>query len=229
MVFMYVGINYTPIAYTLPNGLQSVNGSSSTGGCQPESCVMMPISDTGINGCDCPGIAPVNGTLIDGVIPSIDTAQQGWASELFTVNRNGQDSIVIGFQFRANLEFDLRGIEIVLFHCPIQGIGVAGINVYSSFLFPAFISTASSLLVTRSSPPSDNCQSLSTISIPVQPSIVASEFYFFEFLFTGGSSVHQLNWLYLGEIRFSDEIPMMGPTTTIEITTTDNEGEIMNN
>ena len=83
-----------------------------------------------------------------------------------------------------------------------------------SFSQPSLISTASSLLITHSSPPSDNCQSLSTISIPVQPPIAASEFYFFEFLFTGGSSVHQLNWLHLGEIRFSDEIPASNTPTT---------------
>ena len=91
----YVGTYFSPAAYTLPDGLQSVNGSSSTGGCQPGSCVMMPISSTTINGCDCPGTDPVSGVLIDGVIPSIDTTQQRWASELFTVNRNGQDSTEI--------------------------------------------------------------------------------------------------------------------------------------
>ena len=71
-------------------------------------------------------------------MPSIDTIQQGWASELFTVNRNGQDSIMIGFQFLS--EFYLRGIETVLFHCPVQGIGVTGVKVYSSFIFVALIS-----------------------------------------------------------------------------------------
>ena len=173
---------------------------------------MMPYSGTAINGCDCPGNPPANGSLIDGVIPSIDTTQSGmWASELFTVNRNGQDSIIIGFNFLS--EFGIRGIEIVIFNCPVQGIGITGVKVYSSFNFPAFISAASTLLVTHSSPPSDNCRSLSTISIPVQ-SPMASFIYFVEFLFAGGSSVHQLNWLYLGEIRFSD-------TTTIR-----SEGEI---
>jgi hypothetical protein len=172
-----------------------------------------------ISGCDCTGISPVNGTLIDGVIPSIDTAQQGWARELFTVNRNRQNSTIIGFQFREELH--LRGIEIVIFHCPVQGIGVARIKIYSSFFFPTFMSGASSLLVTRNSPPSDNCQSLSTISISAQ-SPMEFNFYFIEFLFTGGSSVHQLNQLYLGEIRFSDEAP------TSNTSTTDSGGEIHN-
>jgi hypothetical protein len=158
----YVGTYISPIAYTFPDGLQSVNGSSSTGGCQPENCAMMPISGTAINGCDCPSTGPVSGVLIDGVIPSINTIQSGtWARELFTVNRNGQDSIMIGFQFRE--EFYLRGVEIAIFHCPVQGIGITGVKIYSAFAFPTFISAASSLLVIHSSPLSDtdHCQSLS--------------------------------------------------------------------
>ena len=179
---------------------------------------MMPYSGTAINGCDCLGSAPVNGTLIDGVIPSIDTTQQGWARELFTVNRNGQDSIEIGFQFLS--EFYLREIEIVLFQCSILGIGITGVNIYSSFFFPTFISAASTLLATLSFLPSDNCRFLSTLSIPIQPPMAPSNIYFIEFLFTGGSSVLQFNWLYVGEIRFSDEAP---PSNT---PTTESEGEI---
>ena len=184
---------------------------------------MMPISGTDINGCDCPGgITLVSGVLIDGVIPSIDTTQQGWASELFTVNRNGRDSIMIGFQLLS--EFYLRGIELTLFNCPIQGIGISGVQVYSSFVFPHFVSTASTLLITHNSLPRDNCQSLSTISILVQPPM-SSYTYFVEFLFIGGSTVHQLNWLCLGEIRFSDETSTTIPIVTTE-TTTENEGKI---
>ena len=212
IIVYYTGAFFQPIAYTFPDGLQSVNGSSNTGNCHPESCVMIPYSGSNINGCDCPGNTPVSGVLIDGVIPSIDTTQNGtWASELFTVNINGQDSIIIGFSFLS--EFGIRGIEIVIFNCPVQGIGITGVKVYSSFIFPTFNSFASTLLVTYSSPPSDNCRSLSTISIHVQ-SPMASFSYFVEFFFAGGSSVHQLNWLYLGEIRFSDETP----TTMIPIT-----------
>ena len=212
-----LGICFQPVAYTLPDGLQSVNGSSSTGGCQPESCVMMPISGTSINGCDCLGNTPVNGTLIDGVIPmSIDTIQQGWASELFTVSRIGQDSILIGFEFSS--EVYLRGIEIGLFNCPALGIGISGVHVYSSFVFPTFISSASTLLIKHSSTPIDSCQSLSIISIPILSSMGFSH-YFIEFLFTGGSSVHQLTWLYLGEIRFSDETPITASIIMTEITT----------
>ena len=115
----------------------------------------------------------------------------------------------------------------MLLNCPTQEIGITGVKVYSSlilFFQPSCISDVSTLLVTHNSLPSYNCQSLSTISITVQP-IELSDFYFVEFLFTSGSSIHQLNWLYIGEIRFSDEIPTMAPTTMIE-TTTENEGKI---
>ena len=227
--FKYVGAYFTPVAYTFPDGLQSVNGSNSTGGCQPESCIMMPIGDTTVNGCDCPGKTPAGGVLVDGIIPSIDTTQQGWASELFTVNRNGRDSIMIGFQLSQETSLQ-RVVEIILFNCPVQGIGITGAKVYSSFIFPQFISAASSLLVTYNSLPRDNCQSLSTISIPIQPPMGSSGLYFIEFLFTGGSSMHQLNWLHLGEIRFSDEPPTIvtstAPIAGMTETTAKNEGMI---
>ena len=73
---------------------------------------------------------------------------------------------MIGFQFSS--EFSLMWIEIVLFQCPVQGIGISGVNIYSSFLFPDFISFGSMLLVTCNSPPRYNCQSFSTLSVPGQ-------------------------------------------------------------
>ena len=94
------------------------------------SCVMMPISDN-INGCDCtcPGSTPASGVLIDGDIPSIDTTQSGtWASQLFVVNRKGQDTITIRFQFSDSLF--LRGVEITFFHCPVQTIGITSVKIY---------------------------------------------------------------------------------------------------
>ena len=111
----------------------------------------------------------------------------------------------------------------MLFNCPVLGIGITGIKIYSSFIFPQFFISASTLLVTNISLASENCQSLSTISVPLQPPIT-SYYYFIEFLFTGGSSVHQLSWLYLSEIRFSNETPPMIPTAVIKITTDIEEG-----
>ena len=65
------------------------------------------------------------------------------------------------------------------------------IKVYSSFLFSQFIVAASTLLTTLNSPPSENCQSLSTISIPVQPPLASYNLYFIEFL-TNCTLVYQV-------------------------------------
>ena len=73
----YVGAVFQPIAYTFPDGLQSINGSNSTGGCRKD-CVMMPIPGTTTNACDCPGTTPAaTGDLVDGITPYIDTNQNG--------------------------------------------------------------------------------------------------------------------------------------------------------
>ena len=181
---------------------------------------MMPPTGT-LNGCDCPESlsTSVNGVLIDDVIPSIDTTQHGtWATELFVVNKNGQDSFVIGFWF--NTDIPLREVEVTYLDCQIWGTGTSAINVYSSFVFPAFVSSASTLIGVLSlvDDTAQSCTSLKTVSIPIQ-TMGASLFIYIEFSFVGGSSVHPLNWFHLAEIRFID----VEPPTVIIIT----EGKIL--
>ena len=81
-----------PDRHTLPRGLQSLSGSDQNGGCAVE-CVTM--SDN----CDCSGNRDTTSALIDGVYPSgvIDTTGTNWASDFFTISRNG-DNVRIGFQ-----------------------------------------------------------------------------------------------------------------------------------
>ena len=214
MIILYhTGTFFQPIAYTFPDGLQSVNGSSSTGGCQPEGCVMMPIGSTTTNGCDCPGTGPISGVLIDGVIPSIDTTQRGtWASELFTVNGNGQDSLVIGFQFSDS--FLLRQIEVTYLNCQIWGAGFLAVTIHSSNIFPTFLTAASTNIgmLSLANDTDQGCTSLRILSIPLQPTISIPT-YFVEFTL-GGSSINLLNWLHLAEIRFSDVMPTVSIVTT---------------
>ena len=212
-IYLLTGAFFQPISYTFPDGLQSVNGSSSTGGCQ-QSCVIMPISGTAINGCDCPDPSPVSGVLIDGVIPSIDTTQSGtWASELFTVNGVGQDSFMIGFVF-SNTPL-LRYVEIIYLDCPIWGTGLTAVNVYSSFVFPVFSSAASTNIgiLSLADNTDQSCTSLRTLSIPLQPT-TSMDIYFFEFTL-GGSPACPINWLHLAEIRFSDMQAPTSATSTI--------------
>ena len=228
----HTGAYISPIAYMFPDGLQSVNGSSSTGGCE-KRCVEMPYSGTAINGCDCPGSNPVSGVLIDGVIPSIDTTLRGtWANELFVVNTNGQDSFMIGFQLNVH-DFNLRRVEVTYLDCQVWGTGTSAIEVYSSHAFPGFIQHASSHIGELSLIDDiiQSCISLTTVIIPTQ-SMDSSNFYI-KFSFTGVSSVRPLNWLHLAEIRFSDEeIPSSFTTTTeyiISSTASSEHHTIINN
>ena len=155
------GVYFQPIAYTFPDGLRSVNGSSSTGGCQPEmNCVMMSVA------CDCPGSTPVSGVLIDGVIPSIDPTQQGWARELLVVNRVGQDSFTIGFEF-INEPF-LRAVELAYFDCGIWGTGLTAVNIHSSPTFPVFTAETTELDLGMLSLSEDIDQNCSTEPSPLE-------------------------------------------------------------
>ena len=59
----------------------------------------------------------------------IDTTQNWtWASELFVVNRNGQDSFMTGFN--VNTDIHLRGVEVTYLDCTCQiwGSGTSAIN-----------------------------------------------------------------------------------------------------
>ena len=153
-----------------------------------------------------------NGSLNDGLIPNIDTTQQRWARELFTVNhsKNGQNSFVIGFQFSS--PFILRNVEVAYLDCPVWGIGLLVINVYSSHHYPAFLTAASTNIgmLSLAETTDQSCTSLRTVSIPLQ-AILFTEIYFVEFT-SGGSSVQPINWLHLAEIRFGDVAPIMVTT-----------------
>ena len=124
---------------------------------------------------------------------------------------------MIGFGFTSS--FLLRQLQVTYFDCPIWGAGVTTINVYSSFGFPTFSTAASTnigvlSLVGDSSP---SCTSIRKFTIPVRTT-ESMDIYFLQFSFAGGSSVNPLNWLHLGEIRFSDA--SLTTTTTIGIPTT---------
>ena len=171
------------------------------------------VTISAVNGCDCPGTNPANGVLIDGVIPSIDTTQHGtWASELFIVNRNEQDSFMIGFEFRDDI--NIKRIEVAYLDCQIWGTGTSAIEVYSSYVFPEFIQGASNRIGELSliNDIVQSCISFTTVIIPTR-SMDSSNFYV-KFSFTGVSSVRPLNWLHLAEIRFSDEENPSTLTTT---------------
>ena len=108
-----------PDRHTLPSGLQSLSGSDQNGGCASTTEMILDCMMNDV--CECSGNVQTTSALIDGVYPIgvIDTSGTNWASDFFTVNRNG-DSVSIGFQWDSG--FELRGVELKLFNCLSEGI-----------------------------------------------------------------------------------------------------------
>ena len=196
------GAFFHPTAYTL-NGVMSVNGSDATGDC-PQACVQTMSTNTY---CGCAGTAGAgtfNGSIIDGVVPTLDTSQRGtWATQLFTIRENSQN-IRIGFQLQNTVM--LREVELYLFYCPSWNIGgspvgINTINIYNTLLFPEFIDSfegsVGSVTLTYNMA---NCESLTRVSISLQGAR-NTLFYFIEFT----NSQRFIEWLHIAEVRFSDE------------------------
>ena len=150
---------------------------------------------------DCTASVQLNSTLVDGVYPrgTIDTAQPDWAMDFFTVNRNGESNIQIGFDF--STAFILRGIELKLFNCESLGFAISNLNIRVSATFPSLIGLTSVGSYQTVAGDMD-CTSLTTIIIPTIP-IASFRFYFIEFSY---SAMDSNTAVYLAEIRFSDEV-----------------------
>ena len=142
--------------------------------------------------------------LIDGVYPSdvIDTTYPNWASDFFTINRNG-DNVSIGFQW--GWGFELRGVELKLFNCASLGTAIHTIYVYATASYTSF-----SPLVSPPGPVGTylttgndfDCFGLTTVVIPTTPITAFSvRDYFLEFSFPEGDSN---TGIYIAEVRFSD-------------------------
>ena len=124
--------------------------------------------------------------------------------DFFTVNRNGNNLIRIGFDFGI-YGFIFRGVELKIFNCETLGTAIPNINVYSSLLFPTFIPplSAPGPIGTYKTVSSDlDCDSLTTIIIPTNSAGMFRS-YFIEFSY---SDMDSNTALYLAEIRFSDEL-----------------------
>ena len=156
------------------------------------------MSDT----CGCSGNRETTSALIDGVYPSgvIDTTGINWASNFFTINRNGDSIVRIGFNWDSG--FELQGVELKLFNCAAEGTATHTINVYATVSYTSFIPLVSppgpvgTYLTTGNDL---DCFGLTTIVIPTTPITVLN--YFLEFSFPSGDSN---TGIYIAEVRFSD-------------------------
>ena len=110
MAIVDAGVMNAPVQ-VVPEGIESVNGSSETMGCTS------PLEDSG-------GVTVCRSQsyLVDGCSPDIDTSTSDWASQLVTVRRNeGTHAIDVShvlLTFGFETAVSPTGIEINLFHCP---------------------------------------------------------------------------------------------------------------
>ena len=203
-------------AYTLKlDEVKAVNGSNATGGCPPE-CVGMA---SGVRRCDCMGtpltVAGTTGVLIDNTVPTINPVGNMWANQLYTVMR-GANSVMIGVRLDATSNgatLPAREVVIHIFHCPAWGIGAETITVHYSSTFPSFFgvfNSPGSVSLTNI----QNCDSLTRVSIPLQPISDVIQFYFLEFHNPSGAVIQ---WVHIGEVVFSDQ-PIPVPTTPTTMT-----------
>ena len=178
--------------------MTSLNGSSVNGNC-PQECVGI-IRDTIICNCNCTTVPDQNktGVLIDGVIPTINTNQRGWARQLLTVRTGGQ-RYIISFRFGSSVM--LRVLELYVFHCPSWNIGTDTISIYNTVIFPSSIRVFNSAGNVTLTSDMENCDSIIRVYITLQMTLNTSN-YFIEFTNSNGMPVQHI---YIGEVRFSDQ------------------------
>ena len=184
----------------LPQGIESVNGSDVNMGCTS------PLVDSSgvmvCNSSSCP-----SSYLLDGNSPAIDTSSSDWASQLVTVRKNDAipgrimfDHVVLTFGF--DTAVSLTSIELDLFLCPEWNIGAPLIAVYSdesrNLVLRAIQSSPLGKLFNQRS--QSSCDSLSTVSIPLQDDDTCSSYLTVHIVVQ--MSQYTVEWVHVGEVRF---------------------------
>ena len=173
----------------VPEGIESVNGSSETMGCTS------PLEDSdGVTVCRSQSY------LVDGCSPDIDTSTSDWASQLVTVRGTSNISTLLTFGFETAVS--PTGIEIDLFHCPEQGIGAPLITVYANQEYNLAFNPHL-LFLPLVQPSQSSCDSLLNVSISgnfLSPKANLS-FHTFHIL-VNLSHDQSIQWVYIGDVRF---------------------------
>ena len=176
----------------VPRGIVSVNGSNINMGCAN------PLVDR-------EGVMVCNNSesyLVDGHSPAIDRSTSNWASQLVTV-RKVSDHAQIHFNhvlltFGFNTAVSLTAIELDCFLCPEWSIGAPRIGVYAvSNLIFSF--NHERTLVADHMPSNSSCDSLSTVSIPLQGDLSYPTWHI---LVTFPNPHEDIQWVHVGEVRF---------------------------
>ena len=183
--------------HSLPDGLQSVNGSDYSGGCsRPAARGLICVELDGGGTSD----------LTDCVIPSLGRFQSNWAAGLFTVNRSRQ-SFYIGFDFNSSVNF--TKVELDLFNCPKWGIAAQTITVYEyTYGILSFPGVQRALGHTTTNITS--CTSIVRVVIPLELPQNPAPFYIIDFTFD--NTTPKIQWVHIAEVRFLEEEDTQCPT-----------------
>ena len=192
----------------VPQGIESVNGSSVNMGCTSSL-----VDSGGVLVCGS------RSYLVDGCSPDIDTSTSDWASQLVTVRRSEGSLDDISFPhvlltFGFDTAVSLTGIEMDWFLCPDWGIGAPSITVYLNEEYNFTNTNVFTLLFKFVFPDNkdslqSSCDSLSTVTFS-GGSLVGSHYRTVHILVTL-LQPSSIEWVHVGEVRFIS-IGMESPT-----------------
>ena len=140
-----------------------------------------------------------------------------WLNQLYTV-MGGANSVMIRVRLDATSNgatLPAREVVIHIFNCPAWGIGAETITVRYSATFPNFFGVLDSPGSVSLTTNIQNCDSLTRVSIPLQPINDVVPIYFLVFHNPSGAVIQ---WVHIGEVMFSDQ-PIAVPTTMATTTT----------
>ena len=176
----------------LPTHHESVNGSNITMGCAS------PLVDRG-------GVMVCNSSesyLVDGCSPAIETSTTNWASQLVTVRKVSDDAQILFdhvlLTFGFNTAVSLTAIELDLFLCPGWNIGAPSIAVAANNNSDLIFSFDVEALTDDYTPSNSSCDSLSTVSIPLQ----GDSSYLTWYILVTFPPHEDIQWVHVGEVRF---------------------------
>ena len=185
----------------LPQGTESVNGSDVN-----MECTSSLTNSDGVMVCNSNYCASY---LLDGNSPAIDTSTSDWASQLVTVKKNDGVTGLISFEhviltFGFDTAVSLTAIELDLFLCPEWHISAPVIAMYgdeSRDVVPRTIQSLTFLGSRYNQPSQSSCDSLSTVSIPLQND-AASSSYLTVHIVVEITENSNIEWVHVGEVRF---------------------------
>ena len=177
----------------VPQGIQSVNGSDINMGCTSPL-----VYRSGVMVCN-----NSESYLVDGCSPAINTSTSSWASQLVTLRKVSDhaqihfDNVLLTFDF--NTAVLPTTIELDLFLCPEWSIGAPIISVLATNNSDLIFSFSYEILATDHTPSNSSCDSLSTVSIPLQ----RGSSYLTWYILVRFPRPHlNIQWVHVGEVRF---------------------------